>query len=360
MALASAWTAGGPAPARADDLPWIELPPASALERAESSVALQRLPGDATLVPLKMAAVLILPLAGAQELELDYETSDLVTITWTNVNAGQYEPFGWLWRYRRLARGRGRLRMDLRIAANWAPTARPMLIVHGNGALTVTGLRVRRTADAAAAWAATDRAVRLAPESFGHVVINSFAPAWWRVSRGELLFEPVGWAFVALALGACLAAWAVRRRWRPALPLGAVVLAAVVAVDAFAAWKLAPPWRLAVHWDAEDRLRDGYPHSPELGALAALARATLPPDARVAVFGHSGDWFSPQTLCFHLAPRPCVVSRPGEPRAGISGVDQLADDQLDAIVTYNPEQPLPPGFTPVARTSAANLVARRR
>ena len=102
--------------------------------------------------------------------------------------------------------------------------------------------------------------------------------------------------------------------------------------------------------------------APDVGALAALARATLRPGERVGAVGVPKGWFAPQTLCFNLAPRPCAILSSGVSEgahAGISGVGRLRDDELDALVLYR-AGPVPDGFTPIAALGQSAVVARRR
>jgi hypothetical protein len=316
--------------------------------------------GSGVAIAIDGAAVLTLPLEGAQVLELDYQSDGLILLSWCAANQGGFKPFGWLWRYAPLRRGPGRLRIDLRTTFDYRPTSSPTLIFQGTGRVILTGLRSQGPEPTdAAQWAAIDRARLRAPESFGHVTPNTLGPSYWSVSRDEELPPRMGWLLVAGTAAALLATAAARRRWRPAAPLAAALLLGVVASDAHALLKLAPPWRLGLALDGEQRLRDGFPLAPEVGALAAAARAALPATDRVAVLGRKKDWFGPQTLCFHLAPRPCVIVRPGQPTQGISGVTTLRDEELDAVVLYNADGGLPPGFTEVARVSPRALVARR-
>jgi hypothetical protein len=340
---------------------WVELPVETLQTGDGREVATG--PGGSAVVSFLVDARrhVLLPLPGVQELELDYQVDGgPLLLTWCAATDGQYEPFGWYWRHQPLQPGRGRVRLDMRITSRYRPDSTPLLVLHGNGRITFTGLRVLGPeATAEAHWAAIDSARRLAPESFGHITFNSLAPSMWSVSRGANLHERLGAAFVALAATGLLGAWAVRRRWRPGAPLLAAVVVAVALSDLHAAWKLAPPWRLAPHLDPEARLRDGYPFAPEAAALAVAARAAIPAGASVMVLSAGGDWFSPRVLCFQLAPRRCVIAHGQEPAAGLSGVDQLGDLEVGAVVSINAGTEPPPGFAAVARTSPRGFVALR-
>jgi hypothetical protein len=308
-----------------------------------------------------MGALVILPLQGVEVLDLEYRAEGLLRLTWASaVDDNIIGPYGLLWRYVALAPGPGRVTLDMRITEGWTPTVRPVLLVYGTGRLVFTGLKVRPPSSTSQeALAGLDRARRFAPEPLGHVTINSLPRPMWRVSADETLWDRLGLTFLALALLSVAAAAALRRGPRPAAVLAAVVLLFVIASDAYMVVKLGPPLRLGLSLDPEERLRTGFPFAPEVGALAAVARATLRPTDRVAVYGRADDWFGPQTLCFHLAPRRCVIVKPGAPARGISGVDALGDGEVDAVVAFNPDVPIPAGLAQVARVSSNAYVARR-
>lgn len=353
LASAPAFAGAGPG--------WVELPPA-ALQAADGG-EVGAGPGDTDVtIPVVALRRIALPIPGIQELEIDYQLDGgPFMLTWAASTDGRYEPFGWYWRHQRLEPGRGRVRLDLRITANDRPDSSPLLVLHGNGRFTVSRLRVLGPeATPEAQWAAIDRARRLAPEAVTHITVNSLAPSFWSVARGLHLHEWIGAAFVALAAAGMLAVWALRRRWQPAAPLLAAAVLAVAASDLHAAWRLAPPWRLAPSVDPEQRLRDGYPLAPEAAWLAVAARAAIPAGADVVVRSAGTDWYSPRVLCFQLAPRRCVIAHGQEPVAGLSGVDQLRDMDIRAMVSINAGAEPPPGFTAVARTSPRGFVALRR
>jgi hypothetical protein len=143
-----------------------------------------------------------------------------------------------------------------------------------------------------------------------------------------------------------------------------VALAAVAVVglgDGIFWARMLPSLDLRPTVNVEKRIRDHYRFEPEIGPLTALARATLLPGDRVGIMVPQGAWFPWETLCFNLAPRRCAVLQAGtEEYAGLQGVDRLSLQEVDAIVTLHPGEPLPPGFAPVAILNRNALVARRR
>jgi hypothetical protein len=296
----------------------------------------------------------------AQLLELDVEASGPVLLTWAARSSTQeFKPFGPPWRHLTLPRARTTLTLDLRITYGWTPGAQIILGLTGAGRVVIHGMRVLPIGyDVEASRAAFDRANFWAPESVGHTTINLLTTPYWSLTRALPLADAIAGAAALLALGWLALAFLRRRAPRPEVALAVGALAALGACDLHFLVRFLPMLHLAPTPDAEVRIRDHYDVAPEIGALAALARQTLRPDERVGAMGPPAAWFGPQTICFNLAPRPCVIVRPGETvHAGISGVGRLRDDELDAIVAHR--VPLPPGFAPVASLGPSAVVARR-
>lgn len=306
--------------------------------------------------------VLVLPLPGTQELELDYQAAGPTLLTFGNHDGvTEINPTARPWRYRRLVNGRGTLRLDLRQAGGFTVSTRPYLVLQGTGRFTLARLRARPLpADREAVLEGFDRALLWAPNAIDHTTINLLETPMWSASRGIHLYAVLGVAFLALTAAVLLGLRALRGRWRPRLALAAGALAAVAAGDGVFLAKVLPALDLSVELDPEARIRENYAFDPQAGALAALARATLRPDERVGVACPSYNWYARELFCFNLAPRRCVFADPGQPvHAGLSGVDRLRPDELDAIVSFQSDEPLPPGFVRVAQVGPRAFVARR-
>ncbi|HVP67316.1 MAG TPA: hypothetical protein VMT17_08645 [Anaeromyxobacteraceae bacterium] len=313
---------------------------------------------------VEQPSALVLPIRGAQELEIEYQASGILLLTYNTVDAesGKLPDHrGPPYRYRRLAPGRGRVRLDLRETANWSTRREPYLLLEGSGRFTITGLRYRpRPPDEASVRAALDRSAFLAPIAIGYTTVNLLYAPWWSQSERTFLYDRLGLLFLGLVAVGAVAALASRR-----IPLvGAIAGAAILATaasDAVFLAKLLPSVELTFPLDPEARIRENHRYAPKLGALAALARRTLPPGDRVAVRSFPNDWFAPEVLCFNLAPRRCATLAPGAAEyVGPSQVDRLRPDEVDAVVSIDSAEPLPPGFARVAEVSPGAYVARRR
>jgi hypothetical protein len=307
---------------------------------------------------------LVLPLKGAEELEIDYESSGIVLLTFITAEPsghGLPDHRGPPYRYKRIKSGRGRLQLDLLETARWTRSGFPYLLLEGSGKFTITGLRYRPSPpDQASVRAALDRAVFFAPVSVGFTTINLLYIPWWSFSDRTFLYDRLGWAFVALTGLVALCYLLFRRGLQPVKSLALAALVVTAASDGLFLAKLLPAVELGIRLDPEDRIRDNYFYAPKLGALTVLARATLRAEDRVGVRGLGPDWFAPEVLCFNLAPRRCVTMVTGQREyVGLSQVDRLRLEDLDAIVSIDSDDPLPPGFARVAEVSGNAFVARR-
>lgn len=308
-------------------------------------------------------ASLFLPLVAAA-IELDVEASGPVQLTWAARSPGRpFRPFGPPWRHLTVPRARSTVRLDLRITEGWTTSARPGFGLTGAGVVSIHGIRVLPVpSDPAQVVADFDRAQRWAPESPGHTTINFLTRSFWSASRQVWLSDVVALAAAAVFALAVAVSWHRRRRPGLARALAAACLAAAGLWNAHLLVRLLPAFHLRPTLDTEARIRENYDVAPDVGALAALARATLRPGERVGVLAGPNNWFAPQTICFNLAPRPCVLMAAGSAERehrGISGVGRLRDDELDALVVYR-AGPIPDGFVPVASLGSSAMVLRRR
>ena len=300
---------------------------------------------------------LALPLRATREIEIDGIADGFFTVTWAPESGIGVPP----WRYERVRPGPVRLRLDLMQSLAWNPSARPVLVFEGTGRFVVSRVRAGAApttwSSAQEAW---NRTVFWAPESIGHTTINSLTPPLWSAADRGFFSTLLAGAFCAVAVATLAAVFAARRAWRPGLALAVAAGTAIAIHDAHFLARLLPALDLAFEPDPEERIRNGYPFAAEFGELAARARAELGPGERVGTMAHPKDWFTAQTLCFNLAPRPCAIVGRGEEHAGISGITRLRSDELDAIVSFGAIDALPDGFAPVAFVSRRAFVARRR
>jgi hypothetical protein len=111
---------------------------------------------------------------------------------------------------------------------------------------------------------------------------------------------------------------------------------------------------------AENKIQENYVN-PEFGQLAALAREKIPARAKVAIFGDPNDWFSPQTFCFNLLPRSCVFAKASTNEwKGIGEIDALKSEEIEAIIFYNSDLPLPDNFKKTFEVSKNAFVAEKK
>jgi hypothetical protein len=322
-----------------------------------------RLTPEGLIIEVDGPVGMFLPLRGVDALQLDYRSTGALMLTWLSASGNSVPlPHSSPWHREVLAPGSGRVTLDLRTTPLWRPERTPFLLLEGTGTMVLTGLRVRSAPqDPAARIRSLDEAVRWTPLRITHSTINSLDTPLWSTSRGIEWMDVLGVAFAGLAVAGAVAWWAKSRRWRPGPSLALAAVAVTLAGDVVFAVRAAPALSLVPVPDPEERLRQWTAFHPELGPLAALARGAIGARERVGVQAAEHDWFGWETLCFHLAPRPCVRVIAGATAfSGLQGVDHLRADEIDALVYFHAGAPLPPGFRPVASLDKNAFVARRR
>jgi hypothetical protein len=304
-----------------------------------------------------------LPLAGAEAIQIDYRAAGNLLLTWgsadgTTTPSPHFPP----WHHEPLPPGTGRRTLELRTTNGWATDRVPYLYVEGTGTFVLTGLRARPAPeDPAAATRSRDDALRWAPIRVAHTTINLIEPQVWLASRDLLATDILAGIFLAGALGGTLSFWAWKRRWRPGPFVAGAAVATLLLGNVAFAIRIWPALALRPQPDAGARLRENLHFNPELGALAALAREQIRPGERVGVITHKADWFAWESLCFHLAPRPCARMMPGSARIeGLQGLNPMRIEDLDVVVSFHGGAALPPGFRPVAALNRNAFLARRR
>jgi len=296
-----------------------------------------------------------------QQLEVTVISDSLFTVTYASVTPQDQKLFGPPWRYVPLRPGEATLRMDFLQTPGWSLDSLPVLNFGGSGHIIIERVRaIDAPTNRDAASGAHDWAYFWAPESIADTTINSLTPPTWSASRGIYLAEILAGAFICVAMAVSIAYRQIFARWSPAAAVAAAVLAVTAAADAHFLVRFLPVANTSLTLDPEARIRNNYYSDPEVGALAALARAEVQTHERVGVIAHPSDWFSGRIACFNLAPRRCVLLDSEQTEhLGISGVGRLRDQEIDVVVSFCGEEGLPAGFIPVARVTPRALIARR-
>jgi hypothetical protein len=336
--------------------------PANLIPSLEKSARVGLVPGGIS-VDVDKRSMLVFPFEGATQVTFDVEADGIFLLSWFTADQQmKARVFGPPWRYVSLHPGERRsLDLNLLEMPDWFSLASPGIRLKGTGRVSITRLRWRSFAgNALEAAKAHETALRFSTDAIGHTTINGLLRPVWSLARPTFVPEILSLAgflmFVMVLLGLRIR----RTGWATGQAATVAILAVAVAYDLYALGRLVPALHLQVEPDPDLRIRDNYYFAPEIGALSFLAREHLGPAEKVGVQGDATDWFGPQTICFNLAPHPCVILDPTRSTgAGISGVRHLDVNDLDAIVVYDAPDSLIPGFTPVAQLNRNAYVAHR-
>ncbi len=339
---------------------WREVPLEDVMPRLQATVPARLGPAGIELDVGPDGARVGFGMAGVRALELTVETDGLFNVVYAAFERGT-RIWGPPARYVTLRPGATTLRLDLVETADWDPGSVPVLLLDGSGHVAIRSVRILSPVSPSEATRLKDEAKLWGPESFAHTTVNTLSAPFWSFSRGTYLATILAGLLVTVAAAVLVAIRLRRRRWAPATALAAAALATAGVWNLMFLERYVPAMSLAPSLGTDARLRAGFRFAPELGEVAAAARASLRPEDRVGVIAPPKDWFLAQTLCYTLAPRPCVRIRPGEDvYAGISEIEHLRSGQLDVVVSFRGADELPPEFVPKAQITPRALIARRR
>ena len=351
-----------PGPAAADENPLQEPDPASFIPSLKGVARVGPAPGG-LVVDVDKLAIVVFPFPGATQVAFDVEADGIFLLSWFMADQQtKGRVFGPPWRYLTLRPGERRS-VDLNLLAmlDWSPSASPGILLQATGTVRITGLHWRAFVGTAHEAAKVHEAsLRFAPEAIGNTTINTLVRPVWSLAGPTFAPEILGFASFFVFVTVLLVIRIRRAGWAAGQAATVAIFVTVVAYDLYALGRLTPALHLRLEPDPELRIRDNYYFAPEIGALSFLARTHLGLAEKVGVQGDPADWFGPQTLCFNLAPRPCVILEPTRSGGtGISGVRHLGVNDLDAVVVYNAPDALIAGFTPAAQVNHNAYVARR-
>jgi hypothetical protein len=336
--------------------PNVQLRPLAQVMSGLQSSSPARLTDEGIELAVQQQAFVMFPFPGTTELVVECTSYSVFTVAYLSENGHSGPPA----RYQRMNPGTTMLFAKMLETEGWSSFSRPLLRFEGTGKVVMR--RVASAAPPSSMTEATDKldhALRFMPESVGHTTINTLTPPIISVQPERYLTDV---AAIVAVIASVVLAFALRRhprRWAWAALGGALTAFGIYDVH-FLFVRYLPMVR-PLRLDPEQRMAKDYYFAAELGELVKLARQTLPLAARVGVQGRADDWFGRQTLCFALQPRSCVMLSPNaHEHRGIGGWPLLKDEELDALVVFNPTEAIPAGFAPVAKISDNAYVARRR
>lgn len=325
---------------------------------------------DGLVLSIDRAARLALPLPGVKKLVLEYETKDNFLIKYTTILPDNAEVNPREFMHVTIPAGSGKMTLDFRATPKWSANSLPFLMLNGTGELTFTSISALASDKGTDFDAEKIGAFFWQPEEVKHTSINFLTAVYWDISQKQFWITTLGRWFIYLALILAILLFGYRnfgaKKEEDSLMLSEStympILCAVFILIANIHFmvRFAPLIHGQVFPSSNDKIRLNYQH-PEFGHLAAAAHENISPDSTVLVYGQVGDWFSPQTFCFNIAPITCAMTtEQKDVYKGISGLTEIAADDVDVIIFYHSALSLPPGFQKIFELNQYAYIAEKQ
>lgn len=320
--------------------------------------ATKNLEGSITVLSINKGAQVILKYSRIKKVRLDCDSEGLFKLDYTIITpeAHQIPP---LFPGQLLFIGSASLELDLRSCFFWDAQSIPILLFEGTGKFGIKSISLEPIEEGEDVLAENNWAIFLMPERIRNTTVNFLSPRYWNFESHMLWPNVLGKTI--LLVSAMLWVGSLFFRWinsHGLVPLFGIT--GIVIYSLYFLLILIPMLHTQVFITNENKIRQNY-MNPEFGELAARARELIDREAKVAIYGEEADWFSPQTLCFNIAPTKCVFAKPNTERySGISGITELKSSEIDTIVFFNSALPLPEEFQKISEINPNAFIAQKK
>ena len=320
--------------------------------------ATKNLEGSSTVLSIDKRAQVILKYSRINTVKLDYDSEGLFKLDYSIITPEAHQ-IPSLFLGQSLFMGSASLELDLRSCFFWDAQSIPILLFEGTGKFGIKSISLELIEEGEDVLAENNWAIFLMPERIRHNTVNFLSPRYWNFQRHILWPDVFGKTLLfALAMLWVGSLFFKRIRTHGLVPLFSIT--GIFIYSLYFLFTLIPMLHTQVFITNENKIRQNY-MNPEFGELAARARELIDQEAKVAIYGEDADWFSPQTLCFNIAPTKCVFAQPDTERySGISGITELKPSEVDTIVFLNSAMPLPEGFQTISAINPNAFIAKKK
>lgn len=287
-------------------------------------------------------AYIFVKLPNVARIKFDYHANGYFYVYYATVKEKKYRLAHHLLMGRSLTKGSGSLDLNLRHTINWSPESYPMLIVQGTGQLLLKNIKATTVSDLSAYRAEKKRAFFWRPEVIRVTTINFLTPVFWDFENQLHWPVVLGLLFILAALASAGLAYFRGLGAGKYLRILSIIFIMVFSVHFII--RFIPAVNAAPFLSTSDKIKK-YSLWPELGQLTAAVGEMIKPADKVVFMGEEGDWFSPETICFNIAPVKCIF-----PASGAVGYKGLYDparfnvSSANVLVSYNSKQKLDAAF----------------
>lgn len=333
----------------------VDIPPLLTLFETTADKTLK---GGGVEFDIDKRAVILLKLPHIAQVAFDYEADGYFRLNYATVREGGYRVAHYFLMARPVMKGGGRIDLDLRHTINWSPESYPLLIVEGTGRLLIKNIKATTISDPLTYGKEKKRAFFWRPEVIRVTTINFLTPVFWDFENQLYWPAVLGGVFILTFMGFATVGFFIKQNFLRFLPVISIIFILVYSIHFVV--RFLPIVHYGPFLSNNDKIRKNY-FRPEFGQLVATAREVVKPSDRVLFMGETGDWLSPEALCFNVAPAKCVFRKlDGREYLDVVKVTRLKASEINVVVSYNSELDLPPGFEKIYEVNKNSFIAVKK
>lgn len=303
-------------------------------------------------------AYLLLKIPHLSQLNIKYSTDSTFLLRYTTIVEPVYVIKPHMLFSMKIGKGDGELHINLKDTINWEYDSYPYLIIEGTGKLVLERVNGLVVSDRTSIKKEKDRAFFWRPEQVRPMTMNSLTPVYWSYTSGYLWPDVLAIFFCVVAIPVTLILYLKGRDFKKAFITLSIIT--VIVFNVHFLIRFLPIVNVGFYLPNPEKIRKYY-FREDFGNLAAKARETVNASDKVAFIGAERDWFSKEALCFNIAPTPCVYYKPGSQKlTGLMDVYGIEKSDINVVVSYNPDYPLPPGFEKIVTFNKNSFIAGKR
>lgn len=333
----------------------IKIPALKGLFITEADLSID---GNKVILEVDKSAYLIVKVPHLSRLKIKYSTDSSFLLHYTTVIEPVYVIKPHLLFSKKINKQEGELILNLKDTINWDYNSYPYLIVEGTGKLVLEKISATVISDQSSVEKEKNRAFFWRSEQVRYTSMNFLTPAYWNYTTESFWPDVLAIGFFIITMPVIGVLILKGKDFKKTFVTFSIIT--VIIFNAHFLVRFLPIINVGFYLPSSEKIKKYY-FREDFGNLIAKARETVTASDKVAFMGFGPDWFSKEALCFNIAPIPCVYYKPGsEKLAGLMDAYWLDSSDINVIVSYNSDFPLPYGFQKVKTQNKNSFIARKK
>lgn len=333
----------------------IKIPPVKGLYITPADLSLR---DEKVVLEIDKNAYLLLKVPHLSQLNIKYTSDSSFLIHYTTVIEPVYVIKPHMLFSMKIREGDDEIHINLKDTINWDYDSYPYLIIEGTGKLILETVSGSVVSDKSSIKKEKDRAFFWRHEQIRSMSMNFLTPVYWSYTSGYLWPDVLALLFFVIAIPVTSISYFNGKDFRKSFTTISIIT--VIIFNAHFIIRFIPVVNFGFYLPNKEKIRKYY-FRDDFGNLVADAMEMVNTSDKAAFMGPQRDWFAKETLCFNIAPTPCVYYEPDSKKLkGLMDVYGIESSDINVVVSYNSDYLLPPGFKKILIQNKNSFIARKK